>query len=118
MEKIYGNLRKPARQRHARVCIDFAAAKNTVRPLRTRRHCVECVRVWESVRLDEWRGVPCTLLELARRGGPEMIVNTTLFDLSQFFHRIHKGKTQHNLTVVLVPEVGTKFGTGKDRYAA
>ena len=58
------------------------------------------------------------LLELARRGGPEMIVNTTLFDLSQFFHRIHKGKTQHNLTVVLVPEVGTKFGTGKDRYAA
>ena len=62
------------------------------------------------------------LLELARRGGPEMIVNTTLFDLSQFFHRIHKGKTHcktiHNLTVVLVPEVGTKFGTGKDRYAA
>ena len=35
---------------------------------------------------------------LARRGGPELIVNTDLFDLSQFFHRIH---TRRNTMAIM-----------------
>jgi hypothetical protein len=53
MEKIYGNLRKPARahRAHAIICIDFAAAKNTVLIVCVYTHSYGHAWLWTAVDL-------------------------------------------------------------------